>query len=39
MSVAKRFLADIADMDESTKDNLAQHMAFAHMSVAKESKR
>lgn len=39
MSVAKRFLMDIPDMDDSVKNNVAEHMAFVHLSVGDESKR
>lgn len=39
VSVAKRFLLDIPDVEDSARESLAQHMAFAHLSVAEESKR
>ena len=38
MSVAERFLVDIPDTDTELRENIAQHMAFAHLSVAQSSK-
>ena len=39
MSVAKRFLVDVPDVDDNLRESLAQHMAFVHLSVKEESKR
>jgi dynein heavy chain len=39
VSVAKRFLVDIPDVDDGLRDSIAQHMAFVHLSVTEESKR
>ena len=36
--MAKRFLVDIPDTDEELREGIAQHMAFAHLSVAEASK-
>ena len=38
VSVAQRFLVDIPDIEGDVRDTLAQHMAFAHLSVAEASK-
>jgi len=37
VAVAQRFLADIENVDEGVRDNLAHHMAFAHTSVTEAS--
>lgn len=39
VSVAGRFLRDIPDLDESTRTNVANHMAFSHQSVTQASQR
>lgn len=39
VSVASRFLTDIPDVDEATRNNIANHMAFAHQSVTDASLR
>ena len=38
VSVAERFLVDIPDTDSELRGNIAQHMAFTHLSVAQASK-
>ena len=39
MSVASRFLVDIPAIDIELRDNIAQHMAFAHEAVNEASQR
>lgn len=37
VSVAHRFLVDIPDLNEATRDAIAHHMALAHQSVTDAS--
>ena len=37
VSVANRFLGEIPDLDEEVKENIAYHMALAHLSVTEGS--
>ena len=39
MNVAARFLADIPDIEDGTRQNVANFMAFAHESVTDASRR
>lgn len=39
VSVASRFLVDIPGIDQDGRDSIADHMAFAHQSVAQASQR
>lgn len=39
VSVAQRFLADVPNVDESVREQIALHMAYAHMCVSEASVR
>lgn len=39
VSVARRFLTDVPDLSNELRENVAQHMAFAHQSVTAASRK